>query len=218
MAKKAVLVVEDLSKSFGDHLIVENFSLQVAAGQAVALTGRNGSGKSTILRCLVGAERPTRGRIEISGRRMDERDPEIRRAMAVVIDDLDFFPDLSVVEHLDLLARAYAVPDPDPLVDQVLAEVDLVAQSGQLPGTLSSGQRRRLALATAFVRPHELLILDEPEQRLDVQGVEWLGRRLRHERDQGVAIVMASHEPRLVAALGARVIPIGEPDPEPADE
>ena len=105
---------------------------------------------------------------------MSEASPEIRRDMATVIDDLDFFPDLSVVEHLDLLARAHGHQDPDALVDEVLEEVQLVPQSGQLPGTLSSGQRRRLALATAFVRPRKLLVMDEPEQRLDTEGVAWL--------------------------------------------
>ena len=102
---------------------------------------------------------------------MSETSPEIRRNVATVIDDLDFFPDLSVVEHLDLLARAHGQDDPDAMVDEVLDEVQLVPQSGQLPGTLSSGQRRRLALATAFVRPRKLLIMDEPEQRLDTEGV-----------------------------------------------
>ena len=77
---------------------------------------------------------------------------------------------------------------------------------GQLPGTLSSGQRRRLALATAFVRPRKLLILDEPEQRLDVEGIEWLAARLKAERERGLAIVMASHEPHLVETVATRTV------------
>lgn len=117
-----------------------------------------------------------------------------------MVDDLDFFPDLSVVEHLDLLARAHGLAEPDQLVDEVLEEVQLVPQSSQLPGTLSSGQRRRLALATALVQ-QKLLVMDEPEQRLDVEGVAWLGARLKHEMTKGLAIVMASHEPSLVDAL-----------------
>ena len=94
-------------------------------------------------------------------------------------------------------------------MDEVLEEVQLVPQSSQLPGTLSSGQRRRLALATALVRPKKLLVMDEPEQRLDVEGVAWLGARLKHEMTKGLAIVMASHEPSLVNALGARVVRLG---------
>jgi ABC-2 type transport system ATP-binding protein len=140
-----------------------------------------------------------------------ETSPEIRRDVATVIDDLDFFPDLSVVEHLDLLARAHGIADPDELVDEVLEEVQLVPQSGQLPGTLSSGQRRRLALATAFVRPRKLLILDEPEQRLDSEGLTWLSQRLKSERQKGLAIVFASHEPELVDSVATRVIQLGAP-------
>ena len=211
MAKQRtpVLKVSKLSKAYGSHSIVSDFNLEVWAGDAIALTGRNGAGKSTILRCLVGADKADSGTIEICGNRLRESDPAVRRDLATVIDDLDFFPDLSVVEHLDLLARAHGLPDAEGVVDDVLHEVQLVAQSGQLPGTLSSGQRRRLALATAFVRPRKLLILDEPEQRLDVEGVEWLANRLKAEREAGLAIIMASHEPMLVDAVSTRTIRVG---------
>ena len=218
MASRApVLTATDLSKSYGPSRIVEGFSLTVGRGEAIALTGRNGAGKSTILRMLVGAVRPDSGRVEFEGLRMSETNPEIRKGMASVIDDLDFFPDLSVVEHLDLLARAHGVPNPEAIVDEVLAEVQLVPQSGQLPGTLSSGQRRRLALGTAFVRPRRLLVLDEPEQRLDVEGVAWLAARLAEERKRGLAIVFASHEPYLVKQVATRIVAVQPPAEPEAD-
>ena len=218
MASRApVLSATDLAKSFGPVRIVEGFSLDVRPGEAVALTGRNGAGKSTILRMLVGAVRPDEGTVTFDGQRMSETSVAVRRGMASVIDDLDFFPDLSVVEHLDLLARAHGVTDPEPVVDEVLAEVQLVPQSGQLPGTLSSGQRRRLALATAFVRPRRLLVLDEPEQRLDVEGVAWLAARLRAERARGLALVFASHEPYLVKQVATRIVRVGDLAPDAAE-
>ncbi len=207
MAKRtSVLKVTGLKKAFGPVVIVDGFDLEIRAGEAVALTGRNGAGKSTVLRCVVGAERPDEGTVTVNGITVSETNPEIRRAVATVIDDLDFFPDLSVVEHLDLLARAHGIPDAEAAVDEVLHEVQLVPQSGQLPATLSSGQRRRLALATAFVRPRSLLILDEPEQRLDTEGVQWLAQRLQAERARGLAILMASHEPALVKAVATREV------------
>lgn len=208
--KDVVLKAEGLKKAYGPVTIVEGFNLQVREGEAVALVGRNGAGKSTVLRCLVGADRPDEGTVTICGNRMSETNPQIRRDLATVIDDLDFFPDLAVVEHLDLLARAHGIDHPDDLVDDVLEEVQLVQQAGQLPATLSSGQRRRLALATAFVRPRRVLVLDEPEQRLDVEGVEWLGRRLKDDMRDGLAVVLASHEPSLVEAIGAREVRLGE--------
>ncbi|HEX5336126.1 MAG TPA: heme ABC exporter ATP-binding protein CcmA [Propionicimonas sp.] len=211
MARKTpVLKVTNLMKAFGPVVIVSGFNLEVAAGEAVALTGRNGAGKSTVLRCLVGSERPDEGTVEVNGTPVSETNPQIRREVATVIDDLDFFPDLSVVEHLDLLARAHGIPDADDAVDEILHEVQLVPQSGQLPGTLSSGQRRRLALATAFIRPRKLLILDEPEQRLDTEGVEWLADRLVAERQRGLAIVMASHDPTLVERVATRIVRLGD--------
>lgn len=208
--KDVVLKAEGLKKAYGPVTIVEGFNLQVREGEAVALVGRNGAGKSTVLRCLVGADRPDEGTVTICGNRMSETNPQIRRDLATVIDDLDFFPDLAVVEHLDLLARAHGIDFPDDIVDDVLEEVQLVQQAGQLPATLSSGQRRRLALATAFVRPRRVLVLDEPEQRLDVEGVEWLGRRLKDDMRDGLAVVLASHEPSLVEAIGAREVRLGE--------
>ena len=212
MAKRTtILKVSGLRRAFGPNTIFDKFSLEVRTGEAIALTGRNGAGKSTLLRCLVGADRPDDGSVQVCGNAMSEASPEIRRDVATVIDDLDFFPDLSVVEHLDLLARAHGIAEPDDVVDEVLEEVQLVPQSGQLPGTLSSGQRRRLALATAFVRPRKLLILDEPEQRLDSEGLTWLTQRLKSERQKGLAIVFASHEPELVETVATRVIELGAP-------
>ena len=194
----AVLRVRGLTRRFGEHAVIAGLDLDVAAGEAVVLVGPNGSGKSTVLRCITGADEPTEGTVELGGEPLDERSPSVRSALAVVMDDLDFFPDLSVVEHLDLFAKAHSVPDAETLVDEVLREVGLVAQSGQLPGTLSSGQRRRLALASAFVRPRRLLILDEPAARLDTDGISWLAERLQLEKDQGLAILMASNHPQLV--------------------
>jgi ABC-type multidrug transport system ATPase subunit len=212
MAKRTtILKVQGLRRAFGPNTIFEGFNLEVRTGEAIALTGRNGAGKSTLLRCLIGADRPDDGTVEVCGNKMAETSPQIRRDVATVIDDLDFFPDLSVVEHLDLLARAHGISDPDDVVDEVLEEVQLVPQSGQLPGTLSSGQRRRLALATAFVRPRRLLVLDEPEQRLDTEGVAWLAQRLKTERQQGLAIVFASHEPSLVETVATRTVELGAP-------
>ncbi|HET7684689.1 MAG TPA: heme ABC exporter ATP-binding protein CcmA [Marmoricola sp.] len=208
--EKALLQVRGLTRTYGDVAVIEDLDLDVAPGEAVVLVGPNGSGKSTVLRCITGADEPTAGTIELDGGPLDERTPGVRAALAVVMDDLDFFPDLSVVEHLDLFAKAHRVEDAETLVDDVLHEVGLMPQAGQLPGTLSSGQRRRLALASAFVRPRRLLILDEPEARLDTEGVSWLGERLQREKADGLAILMASHHPALVEALADRVVRIGD--------
>jgi len=205
-----LLRVRGLGRAFGDNQVLAGVDLDVAAGEAVAVVGPNGSGKSTLLRCIVGSDSPDEGTVELLGRDLDERSPDIRRALAVVMDDLDFFPDLSVVEHLDLLARAHGQRDAEDLVDDVLDEVGLMEASGQLPSTLSSGQRRRLALASALVRPRRVLVLDEPEQRLDVDGVEWLGSRLLAEKAADRGVLLVSHDPALVERTCDRVLRLGD--------
>jgi len=201
-----LLRVRGLHRRFGDLDVIIGLDLELHAGRALAITGPNGSGKSTALRCIAGADEPTDGTIELDGAALDERSPAVRRDLAVVMDDMSFFPDLSVVEHLDLLARAHSIEDVEGVVDAVLTDVGLLAQAGQLPGTLSSGQRRRLALATAFVRPRRLLILDEPEQRLDAGGLAWLAERLNSEKRQGLGILLVSHDTTLVESVADDVL------------
>ncbi len=205
-AEIPLLRVRGLGRRFGEVDVVKDLDLEVKAGTAVALIGPNGSGKSTVLRCITGTDKPSEGEIHLDGRKLDERDPRIRAALAVVMDDIDFFPDLSVVEHLDLFAHAHGVADADTLVDDVLQDVGLIDQSGQLPGTLSTGQRTRLALASAFVRPRRLLVLDEPEQRLDSQGLAWLADRLNADKADGLGILMASHDQGLIDAVADRTV------------
>ncbi|MCY7394922.1 MAG: heme ABC exporter ATP-binding protein CcmA [Nocardioides sp.] len=212
----AMLEVRGLARCYGDGMeVLSDIDLDLDAGQVMVLVGPNGGGKSTLLRCLTGVDEPTSGTVLLDQEPLDERTPETRRAIAAVLDDIDFFPDLSVVEHLDLMARAHGVEDPESVVDEALAELGLWELSGRLPGSLSSGQRRRLALAGAFVRPRRLLVLDEPEQRLDRSGVEWLARRLVREKKDGLAVLVATHSPSLQEAIASgkrdQVVEIGGP-------
>jgi ABC-type multidrug transport system ATPase subunit len=201
------LTVQGLTRSFGNLLVFEEINFSVPPGQVAVVVGPNGSGKTTLLRCVVGADRADSGEVRLDGRRLDETDPWTRAVVAAALDDIDFFPDLSVVEHLELLAYAHGgAAEP---VEEVLAELGLEPARDQLPATLSSGQRRRLALASCFVRPRGLLVLDEPEQRLDVRGRAWLTERLLREKTAGTAVLMASHDAELIDAVADLRIEIG---------
>jgi len=201
------LTVRGLLRKFGSHVVLDHVDLTVPVGKIAVVLGPNGAGKTTLLRCVVGADRPDGGEVLLEGRPLDETDPSIRAALASALDDIDFFPDLSVVEHLELLAFAHG-GDADG-VAEVVAELGLDPARDQLPATLSSGQRRRLALASCFVRPRKLLVLDEPEQRLDVRGREWLAAQLLRERKAGTAVLMASHDPELIEKVADLRIEIG---------
>jgi heme ABC exporter ATP-binding subunit CcmA len=205
------LAVRGLGKKFADRTVLEKVSFDVGAGEVVAVVGPNGAGKTTLLRCVVGADVPDAGEVTLAGRPLDERDADTRRAVGAVLDDLDFFADLTVTEHLDLFARAHGTPDADARVDAAMADLSLDQVRDQLPSTLSSGQRRRLALATTLVRPLELLVLDEPEQRLDVAGRRWLAGSLRAHAAAGVAVLLASHDDELLDAVRARRVDVHEP-------
>jgi len=201
------LTVEGLTRRFGNLVVLDALSFRVEPGQVGVVLGANGSGKTTLLRCVIGADRPDEGVVRIGAKRIYETDAWARSIMAAALDDIDFFPDLSVYEHLALLA--YAHGDGGDPVDEVLAELGLDGARDQLPITLSSGQRRRLALASCLVRPRKVLILDEPEQRLDVAGRAWLTDRLRREKAAGTAVLMASHDAELVDAVADVRIGIG---------
>ena len=212
----ALLEVRGLTRRYGETTVLDGLDLDLEPGQLLALVGRNGSGKSTALRCIVGTDQRTGGEVTLDGRPYDERESWVRAAVAVVMDDLDFFPDLSVIEHLDLMAAAHGVADAEQVVDDVLEDLDLSDQSDQLPHSLSSGQRRRLGLATGLVRPKRLLVLDEPEARLDAEGRAWLVERLHREKEAGVAILLASHHPELVDSLADQVVHLDRAEPEAA--
>jgi ABC-2 type transport system ATP-binding protein len=204
-----LLTISDLSRSFGELPVLAGVHLTVGWGEAVAVTGPNGSGKTTLLRCVAGADQPSAGRIELCGRPMREPDPSVRRQVAALLDDVEFFVDLSVQEHLALLMCAHGDDAPDEHAAALLAEAGLARAADQLPVGLSSGQRRRLALATCFARPRILTLLDEPEQRLDRAGRSWLATRLRAEKAAGRGVLFASHDRSLVRAVADRVLDLG---------
>ncbi len=200
------LTVHGLSRRYGPLQVLDDIDFSVPPGSVLGVLGPNGAGKTTLLRCVVGAERPDAGVVLLEDRPLDETEPWVRAAMAAALDDMDFFPDLSVVEHLELLSFAHGGQG---AVEEVVAELGLDAARDQLPATLSSGQRRRLALASCFVRPRRLLVLDEPEQRLDVRGRAWLTERLLREKAAGTAVLMASHDPELTLAVADATLELG---------
>jgi ABC-type multidrug transport system ATPase subunit len=193
----------------GDQWLFRDLDLHVGPGECLVLTGPNGSGKSTALHLLYGLRAPTEGVVEVAGRAPDERDVAFRRAVAVLLDDSEVFTELSPRQHLELLLSSFG-PDGDPHGDPDgwLAAAGLADRADVHAHHLSAGQRRRLLLLGAVARPHEVLLLDEPERALDVDGKEWLTALVDEERARGRAVVMATHHPPL-ADLADHVVHLG---------
>jgi ABC-2 type transport system ATP-binding protein len=185
-------------------------SLQLAPGEGLALIGPNGAGKSTVLHTLVGLLPALDGEVLLHGEPVDERQSSFRRDVAQVLDDDAFFPSLTAREHLLLTARGHGAVDPDSVVEAELAAFGIEDRADALPSKLSSGQRRRLALAAAFVRPARLMVLDEPERRLDTDMRLALAQRLAAARDGGLAVLFASHDGAFVRTVAGEALLLGD--------
>ncbi|SNS16785.1 ABC-type multidrug transport system, ATPase component [Geodermatophilus pulveris] len=206
----ALLVAEDLAVGYGDAPVCAPVDVRLAAGRALAVVGPNGSGKSTLLRTLVGLLEPLAGAVTFDGLPVDERSAGFRRDVAAVLDDDAFFASLTGREHLLLAALGHGVPAAADVVDAEVAAFGLGDRADALPSALSSGQRRRLALAAAFVRPARLLVLDEPERRLDAGMRVRLATRLAALRDAGTAVLFASHDAEVVGSVADQVLVVDD--------
>ena len=186
----SVISIRGLTKRFGDVLAVDNLSFAVDEGTVVGFLGPNGAGKTTTLRALLGLITPTSGRATIDGRPYRELADPIRHVGAL-LDASGFHPGRSARNHLRVVAMAVGLPA--ARADEVLAQVGLVDVADRRVGTFSVGMRQRLGLATALLGDPQVLVLDEPANGLDPEGVHWLRGLLRHLADQGRTVLVSSH-------------------------
>jgi ABC-2 type transport system ATP-binding protein len=206
-----LLTLTGVSRSYGERRALLPVDLTLAAGQCVAVLGVNGSGKSTLLRIAAGRDTPTAGRVSYQGRTLTEDAMVVRTDIAVVGDVVSAYPDLTVREHLLLVAVAHgAGREAGDLADRALAECRLAGHGDARPGSLSSGQLQALYLAAVLVRPRRLLVLDEPEQRLDPAARRWLAGLLAAEKQAGTGLLMATHHVDLAAAVADQVVVLGD--------
>jgi ABC-2 type transport system ATP-binding protein len=186
----AVITIEGLTKRFGDVLAVDGLSFEVDRGTVVGFLGPNGAGKTTTLRMLLGLVTPTSGTARIDGRRYRELAAPIGHVGAL-LEASGFHPGRSARDHLRVVATAAGLPL--ARADAVLGQVGLAGAARRRVGGFSLGMRQRLGLAAALLGDPQVLILDEPANGLDPEGVHWLRGLLRHLADQGRTVLVSSH-------------------------
>lgn len=199
----AVLKVAGLTKRFGRFAALDGLSFQVDYGQALALWGSNGAGKTTAIRCILGLVRST-GRVTIAGRALRPNGKALRGLIGYVSQESSFQADLSVVDALRLYARIKGAPM--LRVEQLLAEVGLAEHRAKKIGNLSGGMRKRLALAAALLNDPPLLMLDEIAANLDAEARHAFLTLLADLKQQGKTILFTSHRMDEVELLADRVI------------
>jgi ABC-2 type transport system ATP-binding protein len=205
--ERSLLVLRGVSRSYGELSALKPVDLAVPAGRCVALLGVNGSGKSTLLRIAAGRDTPSTGQVHYAGLALREDSLAARTEIAVVGDVSSTYPDLTVREHLMLVAVAHGAGAAAPqLVTGALDECRLADHAAARPHSLSSGQRQALQLAAVLVRPRRLLVLDEPEQRLDPGARQWLAGLLVRQKTAGATLLLATHHVELAVAVADEVI------------
>jgi ABC-2 type transport system ATP-binding protein len=185
-----VLEVRDLTKRFGTNVAVDGLSFTAEPGRVLGFLGPNGAGKTTTLRMLLGLTLPTSGAATVGGRPYRELDEPVRQVGAV-LEGPQFHPGRTGRNHLRVLARAARLPP--QRVDEVLRLVELNGAGEKRVKAYSLGMRQRLSLAGALLGDPRSLVLDEPANGLDPQGIRWLRDFLRGQASRGRTVLVSSH-------------------------
>ena len=195
----------EVSRNYGDKLALDRVSLDIGAGEMVGLLGPNGAGKSTLLSLLTGVRKPSSGRVELDG--ADPRRPAARRLLGVTPQETGLPGSLRVGEVVDFVRAHF----PDPLSrDELLSRFGLADLARRQTGGLSGGEKRRLAVALAFVGRPRIVLLDEPTTGLDVEARRSLWDGIREFHAGGGTVLLTSHYLEEIEALARRVVVIGK--------
>jgi ABC-2 type transport system ATP-binding protein len=201
-----MLEVRSLTKTFGAQRAVDDLSFTVHPGTVTGFLGPNGAGKSTTLRAAVGLVRPDRGEVLLAGRPYARLAAPLREVGAL-LDARAVHPRRTARQHLAVLAATHGIPR--ARVDEVLGLVGLADVAGRRPGGFSLGMAQRLGIATALLGDPGILLLDEPVNGLDPEGVRWVRELLRGLAAEGRTVLLSSHLMSETALTADRVVVLG---------
>lgn len=205
MNPNSAVQLETVARRFGRRWVLRGISLDVRAGESIALMGRNGSGKTTLLRVIATALRPTRGSGRVFGFDLVEDADQIRGMVGVLGHHAGLYDDLTAHENLHFSMLMYGLSISRAQIDGALDEVGLGHETQERVRGFSAGMRRRLALARLILRPPRLLLLDEPYAAFDQPGIDQVNAYVRRIVDHGGAALIATHDLTRAAAVAERV-------------
>lgn len=195
MNEEFAIRARGLSKHFGKLRAVDHLDLDVPKASIYGFLGPNGSGKSTTIRMLCGLLTPTEGHADVMGFRVPEQSNELKPKIGYMTQRFSLFGDMTVVENLEFISEIYSIPKSarSSRIDELLEKYDLVGQRKQFAGTMSGGQRQRLALACAVLHHPDLLLLDEPTSAVDPQSRRDFWANLFRLAEGGTTILVSTH-------------------------
>ena len=204
--------VKHLSKSFGDHLVLDDISEHVSPGKNVVIIGPSGSGKSTFLRCLNLLEQPTAGTITFAGTEIT--DPKVnidamRRQMGMVFQHFNLFPNMTVRRNITLApvqTKLMSQAEADAEADKLLARVGLADRGDSYPSALSGGQKQRIAIVRSLAMHPKVMLFDEPTSALDPEMVGEVLDVMKELAHEGMTMVVVTHEMGFAREVGDRVL------------
>lgn len=210
--KDVLLSVEHLHKAYGDHVVLDDISLEVKRGEVIVIIGPSGCGKSTFLRCLNALEPIQGGSVKVAGKSVDADERglvELRQKVGMVFQSYDLFPHMTVLDNITLApmkARGVAREEAEAQARALLERVGLADKASSYPRQLSGGQKQRVAIARALAMEPELLLLDEVTAALDPEMVREVLDVILDLAREGKTMVIVTHEMQFARAVADRVL------------
>ena len=204
--------VKNLSKSFGDLLVLNDITEHISAGEKVVVIGPSGSGKSTFLRCLNLLEEPSAGSITFDGTEITNPKTNIdliRRQMGMVFQHFNLFPNMTIKKNITLApvrTGLMSQTEADELALQLLRRVGLEEKADAYPNQLSGGQKQRIAIVRALAMNPKVMLFDEPTSALDPEMVGEVLEVMKELASEGITMVVVTHEMGFAREVGSRIL------------
>lgn len=212
MSDNTIIRVKNMTKAYGDNVVLENINTEIKQGDIIAIIGPSGCGKSTFIRTLNLLEQPTKGELYIDGENILEKGHDInkmRQKVGMVFQHFNLFPNMTILKNITLApmkTKGISKEDAEKLAMSLLTRVGLEDKANAYPDTLSGGQKQRIAIVRALAMQPEILLFDEPTSALDPEMVQEVLNLMRDLATDGMTMVVVTHEMDFAREVANRVM------------